>query len=320
MRQLLTVAVVAVLQAQELQHQVIPGAPNSPMIIFLHGTGGGTGAWGQYVNAAKAKGYTCVIPVSTGNGAGDPKSGNQGDNQRRWADVDVPKLVALAKDIQKKHGCDPKRTFIAGFSNGGFYAFEAALRHPEVFSAVLCMGAGCNVFDFSEAAKNVGCYIVHGTADTSVKFESGKKSSERLKAAGFRDVVFKEKPNGGHIVFPDEIEPFFTWLSKQKRRVTLGSIAWPTDLDAALKSGKRVIVYLYSPKDDNDWFETDGLVDKTFVEAASKFACVKINRDETTVPELKAKKTCVLVLDDKLKILAKFETNAPMAPKLKTLR
>lgn len=321
MRHLLAVAAWLAVQGEsELKHTVIPGGANSPMIVFLHGTGGGTGAWSAYVNAAKAKGYTCVIPVSTGNGAGDPKSGNQGDNQRRWAQVDLPKLVALAKQIQKQHGADPRRTFIAGYSNGGFYAFETALRHPEVFSAVLCMGGGCNVWDFSDAAKNVGCYIVHGTADTSVKFEVGKKAHERLTASGFRDAVFKEKPNGGHIVFADEIEPFFTWLAKQKRRTTPGSIAWPTDFDAARKSGKRVIVYLYSPKDENDWFETEGLVDKAFVEAASKFACVKVNRDETTVPELQAKKPCVLVLDDQMKVLARFENKGPMAPKLKSLK
>ncbi len=307
----------------------------TPMIIFLHGTGGGTGVWGAYVNAARSKGYICVIPSSTGTGAGDPKSGNTGgDNMKRWAEVDLPKLCSLAKEIQRKHGADPRRTYIAGFSNGGFYSCETGLRNPEVFSAVLCMGGGCNVHQFSDAAKNVGVYFVHGTADTSVKFESGKNSSERLKSAGFKDVVFKEKPNGQHVVFSDEIEPFFAWLSKQKRRTTPGAnsaVGWGADLDAAIKSGKRVLLYLYSPKDDAsdlaDWFETEALVDPAVVAASAEFACVKLNRDEASLPpELAAKKPCLLVFEidkDKPKILSKFESissGKAVADKLKTLK
>lgn len=321
-----------------LQYSIVGGGSpggKAPLIIFLHGTGGGTGVWGAYVSAAKAKGYICVIPTSTGDGKDDPKSGNSGDDhQRRWAEVDLPKLCSLAREIQRKNGGDPRRTFIAGYSNGAFYAMETGLRNPEVFSAILCMDGGCNVWNFSEAAKNVGCYIVHGTADTSVKFEAGKNAAERLKAGGFKDVVFKEKANGGHIVFADEVNPFLDWLGKQKRRTTPGanaSLKWETDLDAAIKSGKRVLVYLYSPKDDAsdlaDWFETEAFPDPGVVAASADFACVKLNRDEAKLPdELKCKKPCALVFEmdkDKPKILAKFEAaSSPksVADKLKSLK
>jgi predicted esterase len=346
-RCVLTAAVGALLSAAAwaqqtsesgLQYTLVgSGSPGGriPMIIFLHGTGGGTGVWGAYVNAARAKGYLCVIPVSTGDGKGDPKSGNQNDDkQRRWAEVDVPKLAGLAREMQRKHAADPRRTFIAGYSNGGFYASETGLRNPDVFSAVLIMGGGCNVYNFTEAAKNVGVYIVHGTADSSVAFDVGKKAAERLKAAGFKDVVFKEKAGGGHIVFSDEIQPYLEWLGRQKRRTTPGanaSLKWGTDFKAAVESGRRVLLYPYSPKDSDsdvaDWFETELLSDPLFIAASESFFCVKVNRDEVELPaELKAKRPCLTVFEidkGKTKVLARFEAiSAPRAAaeKLKGLK
>jgi hypothetical protein len=220
--------------------------------------------------------------------------------------VDVPKLVSLAREMQRKQGADPRRTAIAGFSNGGFYAFEAGLRHPEVFSAVLCMGAGCNVNSFTDAAKQVGCYIVHGTSDTSVKFESGKGAADRLKAAGFRDVVFREYPGRGHEVFQEEADKFFAWVAKQKRAVTPGAsntIEWKGDLAAALQqSEKRVLAYFYSPSDTDsdlvDLLELELFADKSFPEAAAGFVGVRVNRDEdATAQELGIKAAALAVLE-----------------------
>lgn len=302
-----------------------PGSrsPRPGLILFLHGTGGNAMVWSGYASAATQRGYYAILPYSTGTG--DPKAGNtSGDNLRRWADVDVPKLVSLAREIQRKYGCDPRRTFIAGYSNGGFYAFETALRNPHVFSAVLCMGAGCNVFQISEQAKNVGAYIVHGTADQSVKFEVGKQSAERLRQAGVRDVVFKEYPGRGHDIFEEEIKPFFEWLARQKRRLLPGAgVKWDTDLDAALQSGKKVLAYFYSEKDTDsdmaDLIEFELLTDREVQEATAAFSCVKIDRDKS---DLKITRPTLAVLDTNRKFLHKFEsltTPRQVAEKLRSL-
>lgn len=307
------------------------GGGKTPMIIFLHGTFGNASYWGAFVTAAQKKGYLAVLPLSTGDGSDDGKSG---DGTPRWGRVDIPKLVSLAREMQRKHGADPRRTYIAGFSNGGFYAFETGLRHPEIFTAILCMGGGCSLDRFSEADKSVGCYIVHGTKDTSVGFDSGVKTTEKLKAAGFKDVVFKEKTGQGHKIFFDEIDPFYEWLSKQRRVTVPGgnvALAWQTDLDGAIKKGGRILLYLYSPRDESsdfvDWLETDAFVDEGVVAAAAAFTCVKIDRDATAVPEGLASKTpCAVVFEmeqDKARILAGFRSIGSaksMVERLKALR
>lgn len=286
------------------------GGGRKPLIIFLHGTGGNAMVWSGWASAARQRGYICALPYSTGDGKGDPKSGNRGDNLRRWANVDLPKLADLARELQETQGADPRRTYIAGYSNGGFYAMETGLNYPEIFSAILCIGGGCNVWKFTDAAKKVGCYFIHGTADTSVRFEVGKKAAERLKKAGFEDVVFRKYDGRGHELFEEEIPKFFPWLEKQKLEVTPGandSIAWRSDLDAALKeseeSGKKVLVYAYSKKDADSeiafFLEAELLKDGGFIKAAESFIPVKIDLEKNgkARTELKLKRTQLAVLE-----------------------
>jgi predicted esterase len=295
-----------------LRYTTHGGGGKAPMIIFLHGTYGNASYWGGFVTAAKAKGYLAVLPLSTGDGG-------RGDKIPRWGDEDIPKVVGLAREMQRKHGADPRRTHIAGFSNGAFYAFEIALRHPEIFSSVLCMGGGCSVNTFSEPAKEIGAYIVHGTKDTSVGFDAGLKSAEKLKKAGFKDVVFKEKTGKGHVIFFDEVEPYFDWLKDKKRRTCPGAnttLKWSTDLDAAAKSGNKILLYLYSPKDEYndfvDWIEGDLFLNDAVIAQAADFTCVKLNRDEASLPEgLATKSSNVTVFEmeeGKPKILTRLSS------------
>lgn len=310
-----------------LRYTAHGGGGRAPMIVFLHGTYGNAAYWGGFVNAAKARGYIAVLPLSTGDGG-------RGDKIPRWGDEDIPKVASLAREMQRKHGADPRRTHIAGFSNGAFYAFAIALRHPEIFSSVLCMGGGCSVHAFSEPAKDIGAYIVHGTKDTSVGFEAGRESAERLKKAGFKDVVFKEKTGQGHVIFFDEIAPYFEWLKDKKRRTRPGgnaTLSWSTDLDGALKRGGRILLYLYSPKDEYndfvDWIEGDLLLNDALIAQAAEYICVKVDRDEAALPEGLASKASNITVfemeEGKPKILTRVSsvgTAKSVADRLKALK
>jgi predicted esterase len=303
------------------------GGGRAPMIIFLHGTHGNASYWGGFATAARAKGYIAVLPYSTGDGSDDGKSN---DGVPRWGRVDVPKVASLARELQRTRGADPRRTHIAGFSNGAFYAFEIGLRHPEIFSSILCMGGGCGVRGFSDRAKSIGCYIVHGTQDTSVGFDAGRDSAERLRSAGFADVVFVEKTGKGHVIFFDEIEPYFAWLAKQKR-VTVpgagGALAWETELGAP---GRRTAVYLYSPRDGEnalvEWLENELFVDPGLRELAGSCRWVKLDRTGAVPEPLSGKRPGLFILetvDGKPKVVARFESvSSPKAvcDRLKSLR
>jgi phospholipase/carboxylesterase len=157
------------------------------------------------------------MPASSGTGAGDPKSGNRGnDSARRWGEVDVPKLRKLAQDLIESHGADPNRIALFGYSNGAFFAQEAGLRYPDLFSAIVSIGGGCNVVHFPPRARDVGVYMIHGTGDRAVPVEVARKSVERLKTAGVSDVVLKEYPDRGHELFEEEMPAVFEWLEARQ--------------------------------------------------------------------------------------------------------
>lgn len=274
------------------------GAQKKPVFLFLHGTGGhpevyaGTG----WASEGQKRGYLMIFPHSSGNGDG---------NSPRWVDADVPKLVDLAREIQKKYNGDPKRTYIGGHSNGGFYTCETALAHPEIFSAFVCIGGGAN-----RSAENPqqGAYFIHGTNDASVKFDVGKNSAERLKGK-LKDVVFREMKNRGHDVFDEEAKAVFDWLPKFSRKLVPGSVEAETDLDAALAKGK-VLVYAYSSKDaDNaiaEYYEWE------LLPSLKDWTVVKIDREKVT--EFKVTKPTLLVVDSSKKVLSRYDT------RVKTIR
>jgi dienelactone hydrolase len=295
------------------------GGGKAPMIIFLHGTYGNAAYWGGFAKTAETKGYIAVLPYSTGDGG-------MGDKIPRWGKEDIPKVVSLAREMQRKFGADPRRTHIAGFSNGAFFAFEIGLRNPEVFASILCMGGGCYRETFSERDKEVGCYIVHGTKDTSVGFEAGTQTEERLRAAGFKNVVFKEKTGKGHEIFFDEIGPYFEWVEKIKRKTMPGvnsSLKWQNAVDPEARS----LVYVYSPKDEDnslvDWLETEVFVDEQVIAQAADYACVRINRDEAAPSEGLDPKHPGLYVLEKGKVTAKFgsvSSSKAVVDKLKSLK
>jgi phospholipase/carboxylesterase len=289
-----------------------PGAKKSPVMIFLHGTGGNAGVWGTWAAEARKRNYVVVLPQSSG--VGDRKAGNtNGDNLPRWADVDIPKVVSLARQIQREWGGDPRRTYIGGYSNGGFYAMEIGLRHPEVFSAILCVGGGANLSP-GEGTKHLGAYIIHGTADNSVPFDVGKQAADKLKNAGL-EVVFREYKGRGHDIFDEEAKAFFDWLPKFARPYTPGAGASGT-LEEALKSAaeKQTLVWawFWSKKDDKsavaEAFELDLLTDPAVAELAKSYVLVKVERETN---DLKITKPTLAVLSADGKILKRFE--APLA-------
>jgi dienelactone hydrolase len=187
------------------------GPRGAPMLVLLHGAGGVRAVWNRWAAAAQARGYIVCLPVASGIPAADSKSAVR-DSRKRWSNVDVPKLRNLARQLTESLRADERRVYVFGHSNGAFYAQEAGLRNPDVFSAIVSIGGGCNVREISEEAKQVGVYMIHGASDRAVPVEVARTSAERLRNAGVSNVVLKEYPERGHELFEDEMEAVFDWI------------------------------------------------------------------------------------------------------------
>jgi predicted esterase len=185
------------------------------MVVMLHGAGRVRGVWERWAAAAQARGYVVCLPLNSIDGAGGAIS-DRHESGRRWVDADLPKLIALTSQLVQTLQSDKERVFILGQGASGSFATQAALTHPELFSAVVSIAGGCNAVPRSEPAKQVGVYLIHGDDDRVVPVEFARQSAARLRGGGLSHVLLKEHPQRGHEMFEDEIPAVFEWLERPR--------------------------------------------------------------------------------------------------------
>lgn len=117
----------------------------------------------------------------------------------------------------KDQPIDPDRVYIMGMSMGGFGAFDAAQRRPDLFAAVLPIcGAGDPTR--AKAIAHVPVWAFHGDKDDAVPVSGSREMIDAIKKAG-GDPKYTEYPNTGHNSWSpafDEKE-FWNWTFAQKR-------------------------------------------------------------------------------------------------------
>lgn len=110
----------------------------APLVLALHGYSGNNNEMMNnydWTELADERGFVVAFP-----------NGTQDQWGNRFWDVDYafhPNLdidddgflSALALHLQEKHGLDPDRTFVTGFSNGAEMCFQLACRESETFTA-----------------------------------------------------------------------------------------------------------------------------------------------------------------------------------------
>lgn len=158
-----------------------PAAAGSPLVVFLHGTGG-TAAWADeeagWSAFAAREGFALAVPEGTAvNPAKPPKFLT---NPQRWNDgwtrpddplhVDADDVEFLASAIADAVGnanADPRRVYLTGFSNGAAMAFRFAAERADLVAAVAPVAGLCPVAD-PRPSRPVPTLFVIGTADPLV--------------------------------------------------------------------------------------------------------------------------------------------------------
>ncbi|MDB5071840.1 MAG: putative esterase [Candidatus Eremiobacteraeota bacterium] len=113
------------------------------------------------------------------------------------AATDVYELLA---DVQNAFGADRGRTYLAGYSMGGFSVFMIGPRGGYRWSGVLCIsGAILNsgVRPVSIAWHEMRVYVVTGTNDTSIPTRYSEQTAGYLAGIGL-PVSFYQEPQGTH--------------------------------------------------------------------------------------------------------------------------
>ncbi len=123
-----------------------------PMLITLHGTGGDAKYMIQSSNAkdlADQKKVLIASPQARKMTKGDWDNHYKNDvywetypNTKLATNPDLRLLAAIMQEAQKAYNVDPKRIYVLGHSNGGFFAILAAMTLQDQIAAFVSNSAG----------------------------------------------------------------------------------------------------------------------------------------------------------------------------------
>ncbi|MCE8028532.1 alpha/beta fold hydrolase [Halomonas daqingensis] len=134
--------------------------------------------------------------------------------------VDTRQLVASAERIQAlvqeqiDHGIDSRRIILAGFSQGGAVAYQAALSFPAPLGGLLAMStyfATAETIELNEANRGLPIEIHHGSFDPVVPEALGKAAQQRLQSLDY-PVNYRSYPMA-HAVCPQQVGDIAAWLN-----------------------------------------------------------------------------------------------------------
>jgi polyhydroxybutyrate depolymerase len=152
----------------------------APLLVLLHGFGGDheeiAGAFGAR-ELADAHGFYLALP----DGMLDPnhhRFWNASDACCDFHDLhvdDVAYLDAILDDVMASQPIDPKRVYVAGFSNGGFMAHRYACERADRVAAIVSLsGDPWKDASLCKPSAPVSVLAVHGDADEVVAYGGGR--------------------------------------------------------------------------------------------------------------------------------------------------
>ncbi|MGB5446758.1 MAG: carboxylesterase, partial [Psychromonas sp.] len=133
--------------------------------------------------------------------------------------VDLSHLHASAVKIQAlidreiERGICANRIVIAGFSQGGAVAFQAALTYPKPLAGLLVMStyfASKNSIEINPANSAINIAIMHGSLDQVVSPILGEQALQTLSEMGFQPSY--KSYTIGHAVCAEQINDISAWL------------------------------------------------------------------------------------------------------------
>lgn len=121
-------------------------------------------------------------------------------------------------DREIERGIPAERIILAGFSQGGAVAYEAALTYPQKLAGLMALSTYFATADsvvLSEASQGLPILVNHGTQDPVVPESLGRAAVDRLQTLGFKPQY--KSYTMPHAVSPDQIRDIGQWLQQHLR-------------------------------------------------------------------------------------------------------
>lgn len=139
--------------------------------------------------------------------------------------IDESQLMASAARIQGMvreqiaQGIDSRRIILAGFSQGGAVAYQAALSFEAPLGGLLALStyfATADSIELSDANRGLSIEVHHGSFDPVVPEALGKAGFERVLSLGY-PAHYRRYPMA-HAVCPQQIGDIGRWLAERLAR------------------------------------------------------------------------------------------------------
>jgi phospholipase/carboxylesterase len=117
-----------------------------------------------------------------------------------------------------RYPIDRARLIVAGFSQGGFLAYQIALRAPARFAGLMALSSWlpqevASAIPAQPAHKQLPALVVHGSDDPMVPIARAYASRDALLGLGV-PMVFREYPMG-HEIRPEALREIVRWLEER---------------------------------------------------------------------------------------------------------
>lgn len=198
------------------QHIYTPGAPTKPVLLMLHGTGGGEAQIARFAESL-LPGASVLAP------RGQVKEGTQLRWFRRHAEghFDVDDVERRAADLagflttaRQRYQLEGREIVAIGFSNGANMALATALLHPEAVSRVVAF-SGMYPLGEREVETDLSAssmLVLNGRSDPMAPLDSVSTLVSSLRARGAK--VEQELRLGGHGISDTDVAAAVSWLEQ----------------------------------------------------------------------------------------------------------
>lgn len=199
----------------------VEGTP--PLLLLLHGIGSYEGdlmGLAPYLD-----GRLFVVgaraPFTLGPGSFAWYRVDFSDPERRLPDPEEAVrsrdlLLGFVSELVARYRLDPRRVFLAGFSQGAIMSLGAALARPDLFAGVVLMSGRALPELTSRAApaeqmEGLPFLVVHGTRDEVLPVQNGREIRALLERLPVR--LTYEEFDMGHQVSEESLETVSEWLT-----------------------------------------------------------------------------------------------------------
>jgi phospholipase/carboxylesterase len=212
-----------------------PASPADAAVIWLHGLGADGHDFVPIVEELRLP-STMAVRFLFPHARPRPVTINNGFVMRAWYDItslgpdrkedeagirESADVVRAYVEQENARGIASDRIVIAGFSQGGAIALQAALRHPQRLAGVMALSTYLPLqqtlaTEASPANRDVPILMCHGLRDNMVPATLGKSSRDVLQGLGYT-VEWQAYPME-HSVCMEEVLDISKWLQARFTR------------------------------------------------------------------------------------------------------